>query len=138
MSDTAVAYSVVFVHGLTGGYKSTWTDKTGIFWPETFLKKDLPTARILTFDYDADIQTLNEHSSNTLRDHGKSLAFDLSLLRMKTKSVRGQPHASSTHYLHLTFTKNNRAIVFVGHSLGGLVCMQVSCCVLEERIVITD
>lgn len=42
------------------------------FWPKEFLPNDIPTARIMTFGYDADIiGTLRVAGSNTLRDHGK-------------------------------------------------------------------
>ena len=82
-------YSIVFVHGLTGGRESTWTEKkTGTFWPKDLLPKDIPEARIFTFGYDTDIGALNCASTNTIRDHGKALANHLALKRMRTKSVR--------------------------------------------------
>jgi len=35
---------------------STWTDpKSGLMWLRDFLPKDIPTARISTFGYDAEI-----------------------------------------------------------------------------------
>lgn len=82
--------SVVFVHGLTGNRESTWTHKSSkTFWPQTLLPVDLPNIRIFTFGYDADIiRALDTAGSETLRDHGKSLAFDLAMRRMQTRSVR--------------------------------------------------
>ena len=39
----------------------------------------MPRARILTFGYDADIvRVIDAASSNTIRDHGKALATELS------------------------------------------------------------
>ena len=86
-------FSVVFVHGLTGNRETTWTHKqTKTFWPQTLLGRDLANARILTFGYDADIiGVLKTAGSNTLRDHGKSLANDLALRRMKSRSVSEMP-----------------------------------------------
>jgi len=101
--------SIAFVHGLTGNRETTWTDnESGIFWPRDLLPNDMPTARIITFEYDADIiRTIDIASANSLRDHGKSLANDLAMLRMRTKTT-------------------DRPLLLVAHSLGGLVCEQVN------------
>ncbi|KAI9715747.1 MAG: hypothetical protein M1812_005745 [Candelaria pacifica] len=98
---------VVFIHGLTGNRETTWTEKkTGICWPEGLLPVDLPQARIFTYGYDADVVGIFKiASSNTVRDHGKGLANDLSLRRLRTKS-------------------NDRPLIFVAHSLGGVICEQ--------------
>ncbi|KAH8731953.1 Alpha/Beta hydrolase protein [Phaeosphaeriaceae sp. PMI808] len=98
---------IVFVHGLTGNRESTWTDKpTNVFWPRDLLAKDLPKARIITFGYDADIiRGLSVAGNGTLRDHGKALAEDLGMRRKRTDT-------------------NFRPLIFVAHSLGGLVVEQ--------------
>jgi len=103
--------SIVFVHGLTGNRRNTWTHNDGGFWPQELLPKDLPTARIMTFGYDVDVVGIvNTAGSGTLRDHGKSLANDLAMRRARTNST-------------------TRPLIFVAHSLGGLVVEQVR----EER-----
>lgn len=52
------------------------------------MPKDLPTARIMTFGYDADIiGALRVAGSNTLRDHGKTLAHELATSRRRSVSV---------------------------------------------------
>jgi protein SERAC1 len=80
--------SIVFVHGLTGNRESTWTYNKSLFWPRDLLVKDVPDTRILTFGYDADVVgILKTAGSNTVRDHGKSLAQDLAMLRLRSKSV---------------------------------------------------
>jgi hypothetical protein len=85
----ALLTSIIFVHGLTGNRETTWTHKQSkTFWPQTLLTRDLPNTRILTFGYDADIVgVLNTVGSNTLRDHGKSLANDVALRRMRSRTI---------------------------------------------------
>lgn len=77
------------MHGLTGSRLKTWYHKeTEILWPENLLPLDFPQARIITYGYDADIiQLLDRSSSNTVRDHAKSLAIDLAQRRAQTDSV---------------------------------------------------
>jgi protein SERAC1 len=94
--------SIVFVHGLTGNREKTWTHRNGTFWPGSLLSEDFPRARIMTFGYDADVVRFwTIASSNRLDDHGKSLAYVL----LDQRGRDGQ-----------------RPIIFIAHSLGGLVC----------------
>jgi hypothetical protein len=73
---------------LTGNRETTWTYRDSIFWPQDLLPKESPNVRIMTFGYDADIVgALKTVGSNTLRDHGKSLANDLAMRRVRTHSV---------------------------------------------------
>jgi len=100
---------IVFVHGLTGNRESTWSHEKTL-WPETLLPKELGEyglqARIITFGYDANVVGMLETAgSNRLRDHGKSLAEDLALRRWQSRTSR-------------------RPLIFVVHSMGGLVCEQ--------------
>lgn len=99
---------IVFFHGLTGNRESTWTyqNTTAIFWPRDLLPNDLPNVRIFTFGYDADVvKILSTVGTNTVRDHGNSLAQDLAMRRTRTNS-------------------STRPLIFVAHSLGGLVVEQ--------------
>lgn len=46
------------MHGLFGDPMKTWTYESlrrSVFWPADLLPEDIPTARILTFGYDASI-----------------------------------------------------------------------------------
>ena len=46
------------------------------------LSLDLPAARIMTFGYDADVvRVIDITSSNTIRDHGQTLATELARKR---------------------------------------------------------
>lgn len=85
---------------------STWTNKSDRNWAQSFLPLDFPQARIMTFGYDADVVRFwTNASTNRLRDHGKSLATSLNDQRA-------------------TEDTKHRPIIFVVHSLGGLVCEQ--------------
>ncbi|KAK1237933.1 hypothetical protein MKX08_002512 [Trichoderma sp. CBMAI-0020] len=96
---------VVFLHGLTGHREKTWTAEGETKpWLKTLLPKDLPTARIITYGYDADVLHLTRVAGqNTIREHAKTLINDLSALRTDTVG---------------------RPIIFVVHSLGGLVIQE--------------
>ncbi|KAF2745974.1 hypothetical protein M011DRAFT_405378, partial [Sporormia fimetaria CBS 119925] len=98
--------SIVFVHGLTGNRETTWCYEKKLLWPRDLLHKEFPNVRVLTFGYDAEvIGFLNMAGRNSVRDHGKSLAQDLAGRRTRTDS-------------------RDRPLIFVAHSLGGLVVEQ--------------
>ncbi|KAK3937091.1 hypothetical protein QBC46DRAFT_344910 [Diplogelasinospora grovesii] len=53
-SPETAAADIVFVHGLTGDREITWTARGASEpWPKALLPAELPTARVLTFGYDA-------------------------------------------------------------------------------------
>lgn len=95
---------ICFVHGLTGDRTTTWTaqDQSDP-WPKTLLPCKLTTARILTYGYDAYVVRGSVAGSNRLIDHATNLLNDLT-------TDRDLHNAAS------------RPIIFVAHSLGGLVC----------------
>lgn len=97
---------ICFVHGLTGDRDSTWTaDGKSTPWPKTLLPLKLKRARILTYGYDAYVVKPSVASSNRLIDHATNLLNDLT-------TDRARCNASS------------RPLIFVAHSLGGLVCKE--------------
>ncbi len=95
---------IVFVHGLTGNAYNTWLDEDRrIHWPSQLLKEDIPDARILSFGYDADVvHWFSAASVNRISNHAEALLGALTRRRERTNS-------------------ENREIIFVMHSLGGLV-----------------
>lgn len=93
------------MHGLNGDHINTWKhDETGVVWPRDLLPKEIPNARVLSFGYSADIY--NNPNIGLIREHARTL---LNLVNDE------RPSKIST-----------RPIVFVAHSLGGLVVKQVS------------
>jgi hypothetical protein len=101
---------IVFIHGLTGNAFSTWQYSTpeesqgrGLHWPSDLLKNDIPNARISLFGYDAKVASFwGGASQNRLSNHAEDLLGCLTGLREDTST-------------------ENRNIIFVTHSLGGLV-----------------
>ena len=105
-----VLLDIVFVHGLTGNSSSTWqhssTERThgrDVHWPRDLVKSDIPNARISMFGYDANVASFwGGASQNRLSSHAENLLGELTGLREETDT-------------------ENRDVIFVAHSLGGLV-----------------
>lgn len=71
---------IVFVHGLGGTSRWTWSKNRDpdLFWPLTFLalEPDLCLARICTFGYNATLKK-GGHAGHSVLDFAKDLLFDL-------------------------------------------------------------
>lgn len=100
------AVDICFIHGLTGNRDSTWTTRgQSTPWLKTLLPLKLTRARILTYGYDAYIVRKSGASSNQLIDHATNLLNDLTTNRASCDAL-------------------SRPLIFVTHSLGGLVCKE--------------
>ena len=101
---TDASIDIVFVHGLTGNAYNTWLHKdTNTHWPSALLKQDISDARVLSFGYDADIVGFWDPASNSrLSNHAEKLVGALVWKRERTNT-------------------ETRRLLFVAHSLGGLV-----------------
>jgi hypothetical protein len=101
-ADAAV--DICFVHGLTGDRESTWTAHgQSVPWPAILLPPKLSKARIVTYGYDAYLVRKGVAGSNRLIDHAMNFLHDLTTDR-DLNNVSTRP------------------LIFVAHSLGGLVC----------------
>ncbi|KAH8762740.1 hypothetical protein F5882DRAFT_477025 [Hyaloscypha sp. PMI_1271] len=90
---------LVFVHGLRGSRLRTWSSGD-VFWPRDFLKDDVKSARVITWGYDASVANAFTYASNeSIFGHAETLLSDLARLRGGI----------------------TRPIIFICHSLGGLV-----------------
>lgn len=115
--DGKATVDIVFVHGLGGDRIGTWTfhpdSKYPVttLWPKDFLPKACPTARILSFGYNSQFVKFFPFFGNkaavstetSITDYSTALFHDLAGIRTSTK------------------TPADRPIIFVAHSLGGLV-----------------
>ena len=101
---SAAIVDIVFVHGLTGNAYDTWLHEgRRTHWPSQLVKEDIPDARVLSFGYDADVVCwFSAASVNRISNHAEALLGALTRRRERTNS-------------------EHRKIIFVMHSLGGLV-----------------
>jgi pimeloyl-ACP methyl ester carboxylesterase len=93
---------IIFVHGLGGDSKKTWSGShdTESFWPQDWLPNDpnFKTARIHSFGYDANWRD-RRLSILSIHDFGQDL-----LGEMKN---------------HPSIRRSNTNVVLIGHSMGG-------------------
>jgi len=105
-SASSPVVDIVFVHGLNGHPYKTWaTTKPDVFWPADLLPNALEDqrVRILTYGYDANVGTFTDGASkDKIHNHAEHLAGHLVANRSLRKATE-------------------RPIIFVCHSLGGLV-----------------
>ena len=99
----AKTVDIVAVHGLMGDPFETWTHENGKMWLKDFLADDLPSARIMIFGYDSAVAF--GKSVGDIEDNALSLLNQL-VAERPTSGSEGQ---------------DGRPIVFVCHSLGGLI-----------------
>ncbi|KAK3309390.1 uncharacterized protein B0T15DRAFT_481111 [Chaetomium strumarium] len=96
---------VIFIHGLGGTSLRTWCRDRDLnkLWPKLWLPDALPTARVLTFGYNAHFASKKEQASSTIGDFANDLLFRMKYGENTAERVGQVP------------------IVVVAHSMGGLV-----------------
>lgn len=101
--------SIVLVPGLGGDYLGTWKadDEPGTVWPRDLLPLPhyLPDVRVVSFKYNTSLNGTTSQAG--IRDHANDLLVWLS-------NDREDDEAASL-----------RPLVFVGHSLGGIIIKRV-------------
>lgn len=104
--DQDGAVDIIAIHGLNGHWRKTWTEKTSfINWLSnaSCLPKDIPNARVLSFGYNS--KSYFSRSDADIQDFASEL---LAAIKSNRRSN----------------LEKQRPIVFVCHSLGGLVFKQ--------------
>jgi hypothetical protein len=118
--------SIVAVHGLNGHAFKTWTtEKTKKFWLKDtdLLPSNLKTARILTFGYNAAVAALlGRTSSDRILQHAQTLVAELVADREVSLKVSRE---SGADYISQLEDASHRPIIFICHSLGGIVVKRV-------------
>ncbi|KAG4443311.1 hypothetical protein IFR05_001180 [Cadophora sp. M221] len=109
VSDTNIAlFDVVFVHGLSGDYRTTWQCGDD-FWPR-WISTDIPQSRVLLFGYNTHIWS--DPNFGAVNDTARNLA------RLLTKSrIEGQ---------------SGRPIIWITHSMGGFL-VKAACVLGKDR-----
>ncbi|KAG9695061.1 hypothetical protein KCU95_g5224, partial [Aureobasidium melanogenum] len=98
--ESQTALDIVFVHGLRGHRINTWSSDN-ICWPKDILPEDIKDSRILTFGYDAQVAGfLSTTSQASIFAHAEKLLDNLKNARRGAET---------------------RPIIFIGHSLGGII-----------------
>ncbi|KAF2454898.1 hypothetical protein BDY21DRAFT_325395 [Lineolata rhizophorae] len=99
------AIDIVAIHGLGGDLRNTWRHKNGTLWLQDLLPSAMPGARIYTYGYPSKI-FLNRSVAG-VRD------FAIHLLNALRSESRSDANLSAS-----------RPIVYICHSLGGIVFKQ--------------
>ncbi|KAK3360430.1 hypothetical protein B0T25DRAFT_129975 [Lasiosphaeria hispida] len=96
---------ILFIHGLGGTSLRSWCHDRLLenLWPKLWLPHELPTARILTFGYNAHFSSRKAQASYTIGDFASDLLFRMRYGENTPERLGQVP------------------IVIVAHSMGGLV-----------------
>lgn len=108
---------IVAIHGLDGDIRSTWTHKNGTFWLKDLLLGSMPGARVFSYGYPS--ETFFSRSVAGIRD------FAVYLLNAIEDRLREDARGG---------IKSSRPIIYICHSLGGIVFKQVGVSVFESKI----
>ena len=79
--DPSGGVDIVFVHGLRGSSRKTWSSGS-ICWPRDLLKHDIQDSRVITWGYDSSVAKVLAYSSvESIYGHAESILIDLSSIR---------------------------------------------------------
>ncbi|KAI9680871.1 MAG: hypothetical protein M1817_004311 [Caeruleum heppii] len=123
---------IVLVHGLQGDSKKTWQADNHVFWPKQLLAETLRgsrvPARILVHGWNADVwaKAGRSVSSNHMLDHAKNMLSQLVTNRTNfaEEDFKNQEDTSEESYQKAFEKARRRPIIFIAHSLGGILVKQ--------------
>jgi hypothetical protein len=79
-ASLATLIDVIFIHGLGGSSRGTWTHPKAGFWPTWLQKKGgLENLRISTFGYDANWNPTKRSNALGIADFARKLLMELKL-----------------------------------------------------------
>jgi hypothetical protein len=98
-----------------------------LFWPNDFLTRDIPNARVWTYGYNADAIGFlyRAKNQNTISQHGQELANQIEL------ELGNEVMIFRRSRCEVGLTINQDPIVFVAHSLGGILVKDVHFDILD-------
>ncbi|KAK4443260.1 ankyrin repeat protein [Podospora aff. communis PSN243] len=103
---------IVAIHGLNGHYLRTWTDeRSGVNWLESILPGVVPAARVMSFSY------------NSMLQFSKSTADVTTFAQQLLEALVAARESSF---------ESQRPIIFLCHSLGGLVLKKAVLLAMED------
>lgn len=102
--DKAKTVDIVAIHGINGHALNTWKAEGGALWLRDFMCKDIRSARVFTFGYDAQLLFTESHAS--LQKFAASLLDELMVARGGVLPTR--------------------TLVFICHGMGGFIAKEVS------------
>ncbi|KAI9858374.1 MAG: hypothetical protein M1813_007478 [Trichoglossum hirsutum] len=104
ISNLRLRVDIAAIHGLNGDPRTTFTNSTTeAFWLKDFLPLDVPGARVMNFGYNA--RAAFGNSVSRFEDHAKDLLGSLVDRRQRDDEIQ-------------------RPLVFIAHSLGGIIVKQ--------------
>ncbi|KAK4461466.1 hypothetical protein QBC42DRAFT_203502, partial [Cladorrhinum samala] len=112
-----VTANLVFVAGLGGHYRDTWRGVDGTIWPQDLLHSEehgVQGIRVWSFEYNTTLRG-SSHVSK-IYDHARELVA-LMMIKIVGRSWVGPPRPDENNGV----TVQLKPIVFVGHSLGGML-----------------
>lgn len=116
-------FSIIAIHGLDGHPEESWTAENGKLWLRDFLPKVIPQARIMTYGYDAYTHGRKELNDESVYNIARNMLARLASERQRTDVSHDRPVNT---WLLIPKKTENRPIIFIAHSLGGLVLKEVS------------
>lgn len=114
--------SIVFVHGL-GGQQSRWDCVFETHWIKSHVAERFTNARILTFGYSASYTT--QDAVEAISCQAQALLDDLEFAGSQGSDRDG--HDDKFAGLNSLYaTETCRSLLFVSHSVGGIIVKQVT------------